>query len=433
MHDVFAKPFWSRLNSGKLSKEPSLWQIWLLLMVGFLARLLAFIFIDFAFDNDVHTFQSWAILLHAHGFGAFYTSGGFSDYPPVYMYILYGLGLVRSWFDWPVLSPLFNFFTFLPSMLADLGIGYVLYRMAKGGRLGLLIAGVWVFNPAVILISGVWGQVESVFVLMLLVSLLFLRDKKLTAAYVIFGIAIMTKPQSLFLGPVYLYSAFDYLRESKFNGKSAIHLGMCIAAGIAIMVLVSLPFGLIPTFETIVGGMDSYNFATVNAFNIWALFGGNWVGLDTQFLGLSYAIWGVIIVLVIIAGALVALHVDKIRFNGKFFYLIVAALFVLIFVFSVKMHERYLFPGLLFLLVYYMESRDKRVGFLYLAFSATYFVNCVEILRWLRGGFDLRIIESSTPIVSAINVVLAVAFLLILVFELKGGNRNGIYKTAPNG
>ncbi|MCL2216293.1 MAG: phospholipid carrier-dependent glycosyltransferase [Defluviitaleaceae bacterium] len=398
--------------------------IWLLLAAGFLARLLAFQ-IDFAFDNDVRTFQLWAIQLHRYGFGAFYTSGGFTDYPPVYMYVLYGLGLLRSWFDWPVLSPMFNFFTFLPAMLADLGIGYVLYRMAKGGRLGLFIAAAWIFNPAVILISGVWGQVESVFVLMLLVSLLFLREKKLLAAYIIFGVAILTKPQSLFLGPVYLYSAFDYLRANKFAGKAAGNLAGYILGGIAAMVLVSLPFGIAPTITQLIAGMDSYNFASVNAFNMWALFGGNWQSLDTQFLGISYAIWGVLIVLAIIAGALAALHVDTMRHKGRYFYLIIAALFVLIFVFSVKMHERYLFPGLLFLLIYYMENRDKRVGALYLAFSVTYFINCVEILRWLRGGFDLSIIAASTPVISLANVALAAAFLVILVLELKEKAING--------
>ncbi|MCL2841272.1 MAG: phospholipid carrier-dependent glycosyltransferase [Defluviitaleaceae bacterium] len=393
------------------------YKIFILLVAGFLTRLLAFQ-IDFAFDNDVLTFQLWAIQLHRDGFAAFYTSGGFTDYPPVYMYVLYGLGLLRSWFGWDVLSPWFNFFTFLPAILADLGIGFVLYRMAKDNHWGFIIAAAWVFNPGIILISGVWGQVESVFVLMLLISLIFVREKKLLPAYMIFGIAMLTKPQALFVAPIYLYSAFDYLKEEKYTSQAVFNLIGYILAGIGMMVIVSLPFGLIPTVETIIYGVDSYNFATVNAFNMWALFGGNWVALDTPFLGASYASWGVVIVVFIIFASLIALHVDKLRHEGRHFYLIVAALFILIFVFSVKMHERYLFPGLLFLLIYYMESRNQKIKFLYLAFSVTYFINCVEILRWLRGGFNLDIISTSTPIVSFANVVLAMVFLAVLIYTL---------------
>jgi len=125
-------------------------------------------------------------------------------------------------------------------------------------------------------------------------------------------------------------------------------------------------------------------------------------------------VWGVIIVLIIIGVSLYVCHTDQRRHGGKHFFLIVAALFITIFMFSVKMHERYLFPGFLFLLVYFIENRDKRIAAFYIAFSATFFANCFEILRWLRGGFDLRIIESSLPVISFFNVTIAIVFLIML-------------------
>ena len=395
--------------------------IWILLAFGFFVRLLA-TRIDFSFESDVRTFQIWAMQLFEHGFSAFYVADSFTDYPPVYMYVLYLLGALRSLFDWQILSPVFNLLTFLPAIIFDLAIGFLLYKMAKGEKLGLFIAFLWVFNPAVILISGVWGQVESVFTFLLLLSLYFMQQKKLPVSYAIYGLAILTKPQSLFLGSVFLYYAYDYFKEGKSSKETIIYFAKSLAAGVGVMIVVSLPFGLLATFNQMIYGMDLYNFATVNAFNFWALIGANWTPLDNAFLGFSYGLVGILIVFVIICASIWALHLDKTKHKGQHFYLIVATLFIIIFVFSVKMHERYLFPGLLFLLVYYMENGKKAIKYFYLFFSTTFFINCVEILRWLRGGFTLDIIERSTPIISFINVVLAIGLLVYIAKKINMKN-----------
>ena len=403
-------------------------KIGILLAAGFLVRLLAFYFIDFSFDADVITFQAWAMHLHRYGFGAFYSAYTFTDYPPVYMYILYGLGAVRSWFDWQALSPLFNFFTFLPAMLADLAIGLVIYlkfspssarRAGECDKWALFLAAAWVFNPAVILISGVWGQVESVFTLVLLLSLMFVREKNLLPGYILFAMAILTKPQALFLAPIFLFSAVDFVRSR----KSVLYLMGSIIAAVGVMVLVSLPFGLRDTLDIFVSGAGLRGFASINAFNFWAFFGGNWQPWELPFFGTSYFAWGIGIVLIIILGSLAALFADRDRNDGKGFYLIAAALFVVIFVFSVRMHERYLFPGLLFLLIYFGETLKKRALWLYAAFSATYFVNCVEVLRWLRDESGVDVFAVSLPVVSFVNIVLGLAVIRVVYDSLRRENR----------
>ena len=40
--------------------------------------------------------------------------------------------------------------------------------------------------------------------------------------------------------------------------------------------------------------MSSYQYATVNALNLFYLLGGNWAAQDTAFLGLTYQAWGTI-------------------------------------------------------------------------------------------------------------------------------------------
>ena len=437
--------------------------IWILLLTGFVARLFAFR-MDFHFDNDVHIFQSWAIRLFEYGLGGFYAPDMHLDYPPVYLYVLYLIGALRSWAGvqtefgmqhWPpVTSTAFNFFTFLPAILADLGIGFIVYKVAARKKdiiFALFVAAAWVFNPAVILISASWGQMESVFIIFLLGSLIFLRRKKLLPAYILFGLAIFTKPQSLFLGPVYLYSAYDFLRVNKYFGRSFLKLAASIFAGIGVMVLVALPFGLRATWGSLMYGMGLYGHATVNASNFWAMIDANWGNLETPFLGFiltkvndSWGAWatqslgftfehvGYFVVLAIISGALTALHIDYTKHDCKHFYLIVGALFTIIFAFSMRMHERYLFPGLVFFLMYYLENRERREFIFYWGFSAVFFLNCLEVLRWANSGYDWEMLgNSSIRAVSFVTVLLAVSLIVVLVKSLRGKYSEKIEEIEP--
>jgi Gpi18-like mannosyltransferase len=375
------------------------WMV-LLLLAGLLVRLLAFR-LDFQFLTDVQTFQAWAARLAEHGFSAFYDTSLHLDYPPVYMYVLYVLGALEAGVR----------IFFMPAIFADLCIGLVIYLLAKkrsATSFALFATAAWLFNPAIILISGVWGQVESIYVLLLLLSLILLRDKKLLPAYILFGIAILTKPQSLFLGPVYLFSAIDFLREGKL--KALPYLASSIFAGILAMVLVSLPFGLRATMEQLIYGTGLYAHASVNASNFWTLIGANWQPTTAPFLGLTYGTWGIFIALAIIAGAIFALFLDRARCDGKHFFLIVAAIFIVIFAFSVRMHERYLFPGLLFLLIYFIENRGRKEFILYWSFSFVFFINCFEVLRWANSGFNSSVLENSAiRIISWLTIILTIA------------------------
>jgi Gpi18-like mannosyltransferase len=370
---------------NKIAKLIAPHAIWVLLTLGLAVRFILFATVDFMFANDVRTFQIWGSQLASGGLSNFYTGGMWSDYPPGFLYYLAFAGHLRFLFEWELLSPIFNFFIFLPSMLADVAIGYVVWRVARRevpkspqtlktsktppaaptcDWFALAMAGLWLFNPAILLISSVWGQVESVFLLPLVLSLILLRDGKLLGAYLLYGVAILIKPQSLFLGPIYLHSAFESWRNARFASVQLKKLAIYIGAALGLMMLLALPFAqginLMPVFRQFWGGLDMYNFGTVNAFNLWAIFGRNWQPLDATFLGLSHAVWGVVIAVAIVVGIFTAAacggggcaaatkskntstskNIDTPSTPNSNYWLLTAGVFLLTFVFSVKMHER---------------------------------------------------------------------------------------------
>lgn len=87
-------------------------------------------------------------------------------------------------------------------------------------------------------------------------------------------------------------------------------------------------------------------------------------------------------------------------------------LFVLLYVFGIKMHERYLFPALFLLGMAYAGRRDRRTLVLLLGLSATAFINEGIVLdNSLRLGSSLGHLNNDTVVLamllSAANVALA--------------------------
>lgn len=93
----------------------------------------------------------------------------------------------------------------------------------------------WVlFNPLLIAVAGIWGQFESLLVLLLLLSLVALRTGRHATAGIAWGVACLIKPFPILLGPLllgYLVRRSGLPSAIRYFGAGAIAFG-----------LVSLPF-----------------------------------------------------------------------------------------------------------------------------------------------------------------------------------------------
>ena len=265
-------------------------------------------------EQDMSCFIAWADMVYNDGFHKFYTTMT-EGYPPGYIYILYVIGWLRHIFSIPWNSAMSDILTKMPNILTDLGMGYLIYKVAseKFRETGAaLLSAVYLFCPAIILDSVVWGQTDSIYVVFLAWMFYLIAKKKLIPSYFLFALAILLKPQAMMFAPVLLYGIIDHVFLEDFNWKKfGINLGMGLVA-ILCMVIAVLPYGLQKVISLYTNTVGSFEYASVNAYNFWTLVGKNWISQGDRGFGLSYQTWGTIfILLIVIATAFVNFRCKK--------------------------------------------------------------------------------------------------------------------------
>lgn len=330
--------------------------------------------------TDVSTFKAWAHNAASGGLRHFYDGQQFADYPPAYIYVLWFLGKLQAAFQIAWESKGALLLIKLPALLADIALGWLIFREGAkriGGAAGFGLAALYLLNPAVLVNSAGWGQIDALFTLVLVLALLFLVQNRWAWSGALFALAILIKPQALIFTPVFLYPV---IRQKNWRG-----LIRAFAAMLGVFVVIVFPFSLEKNgigwvFELYGGTLSQYAYATLNAFNLYALFGLNWVAADSGAGILNYQTIGY--VFIVLAVILSANYYFRKRKDGgaKLFYIAFLLLFM-VFMFSAKMHERYLFPALVLLLFAFLFSREKRLIHLFTALSVAHYFNVHYVLK----------------------------------------------------
>ncbi|HTX55857.1 MAG TPA: glycosyltransferase family 39 protein [Candidatus Acidoferrales bacterium] len=394
----------------------------LLLLLAFGVRML---FIGASgFSTDVETFVAWTLSLLDNGLANFYTKTSFADYPPGYFYVLALFG--HLWAPLRGLDPHYNLLrdvVKLPAILADLGVGWLIYQIARrfaAPAIALGAAAIYLFSPATIMNSADWGQVDSVaagFALLAVYLLLKSGDGAvgkvsplIPAAWVAFAYSLLIKPQAAVLIAIFIAFAFaDRARRR----ERLIATGIGIAAAILFSIVLVVPFHptanpfnalnwLLQRYEY---GSSVYDYATVNAFNLWAvkaLLGQNvfWgppplhdnqlIGFIVQF---PQYVWGIGLVL-----AALALVVWRYLQEGTPASLMESCTIALLafFILATRMHERYSFDAVTFCTACIPIARRYLWGSL--ALNVVLFANLIYSLQYLQ------VVTNHTPGVDALNL-----------------------------
>jgi Gpi18-like mannosyltransferase len=241
--------------------------------------------------------------------------------------------------------------------------------------------------------------------------MLALKSKPIPSA-VIFALGLLTKPQGIAMLPLIVLLIY------KKNGWK--QLLYSVVTFTATVFLVVLPFEgignpitfLIKNYST---GYLYYNVTSVNAFNLWGLF-GLWVN-DGYLFYVGWALFGAV-------AAFTLFTVHK-RFKVSGDLIVIFAAFILFFAFFMlptRIHERYMFPAISVLALMFPLLKKARV--LYVVLTATFLINQAYVLYWLNisypnAGPNL----TGDPLVVAVSIINLIMLLYASVLmwdELKG-------------
>lgn len=377
----------------------------ILILLGALIVRVALSLIFYGHRTDINCFTQWGKRLVENGAAHFYDD--WCDYPPGYMLVL---GFM-SWIDKLIGRPSADLTALLvkiPCIIADLVCAFIAYRIARktmNRTPAVALLALVAFTPVMAYVSSAWGQIDQVLTLMLIVPIILLYDDKPILAGLVYGLGIIMKPQALMCGPLFAAAYIMYIARgsaynrpfSNSNPDSSKRVTVrllktitAVVAAFAVIILISIPFrgeqGPFWLVEKYYGTATSYDYATVNAYNFWALIGANWKKVDVPFMGLTYGKWGTIFMAIFVVSgiALYLTAVLKHKSCKGALPLTMAYMLAGIFTFGHYMHERYLFPALMLLILAYLYYNDRHILEVFMMYAVTMLVNCIAAFYYSK-------------------------------------------------
>lgn len=386
------------------------------LIVGLIVRLIFAQRVE-GFSVDIGCFRSWSMKASGiNGISTFYSPDYFCDYPPFYILILALVGGISNLFRFTSNLGAHLIMIKLPAIIADVVTAYLFYKIA-GKRFNrtasLILSLLYIFNPVVFLNSTLWGQVDSFFTMILLFGLMLIDEGKLSYATILFTIAVLMKPQGIIFLPVIGYELIvDFIKTKKFKnlGLSALYAAITTA-----IIIIPFSAGRAPTWliDLYINTAEGYQYSSMNAYNLFSLFGAN-AKPDNQTLFIfTYYQWGMFFIVLtsLFTGFLYLVNFLKNKQAAQN----IAPLAMLIqmtgiFVLSTRMHERYLFPAIAFALLSYILYKDIGYLLVFGGVSATVFVNTYDVLS--------RMFLTDSPYIPSDDTVLFIGSLANVVILL---------------
>lgn len=340
---------------------------------------------------DQNTFIAWGRRAYEVGFYNFYNA--WSDYLPGYIYVLALLAKIETF------TPIAPTVLYkLPAIIADIVTGYLIYDvLRKRKRVAFIAAAMFLFNPAVIYNSTLWGQVDILTALAAFLAIYSVR--RYAASSVFLALGTMVKPQAIMAAPV----IFALSLRNKWKIKDYVYYGASFLVALTILFLPFTDIYNLPNFvfTRVNETLGQYPYGSVNAFNFWGLF-GFWKP-DTEGI-VNPNLFGMIAI--ILASVLVAFKNDLV---SKKPYHFLSILFLVNFLFFTRMHERHMLPALAPLVI--ASAATPVLWIVYWGLSLSYIANMYYSYYWITNDFA----SFFSPLVIKIIIVANIILFLALV------------------
>lgn len=368
------------------------------------------------YQNDISTYSYWFNTAADNGVRTFYTvvlqNVGWIDYPPFNVYLFWSFGSLAQSLSINIV----NIVKLVPNLfdLATAAIIFLFVRKQLNFKLSLLTSALYVFNPAVIFNAAVWGQFDAIYTFFLVLSLVLALKSKPELSAVTLSIAILTKPQAIALLPLIVFLIF------KKNGlKRFLFSALAFVATIFVVIL-PMEWSNPVTFlsDIYFGAYSGYEYTSVNAFNMWGLY-GLWIPDGSLYI-LGWALFGAFTVF-----ALFILNKRWGSSNTLFALFVAFMLFFAFFMLPTRIHERYLFPAISMLALLFPFVKKTRL--FYVVVTGTFLTNISYVLYWLNLyvnlGYNYAPNLTGDPVVLVVCAVNLITFLyatLLMWDEYKG-------------
>jgi len=403
--------------------EPDLWLNPRRFYIGLAIALILQLWLisqPFAFWLDINLFKAWAVALVQQGLPNFYSFAN-SDYPPAYLYILWLVGKTYQFFD-PTFSHtdrlLLVSLLKLPCILANVGSAFLIAQILKpytSTHKAYKIALIYAFNPLMIFVSAIWGQVDGVMVLLMSMMFYLIEQNRAISAGILAILMVIVKPQGLFFAPFLFLS--QWFRQAWWKWL-AIAVGGLAAIWLLIEPFFGVKTGLSHPFWSLYYLLKStanlYSFGSVNAFNIWIW--ANWQSDYATFLGISYKVIGLYFLGILIVWLGIFLYRQR-NFTAN--AMAAATMLIGCFMLPTRMHERYMLYSLAFLAIAiavipivkwiywgFTLTGAVNVGYVYLRYNYEALYNAIPS-GWLQTG------------IYAISVFNVILFLILLLQTIR--------------
>lgn len=367
----------------------------------------------------MNDWKAWTIKLQNVGPSNFYSQNYFSDYFPGYLYILWFAGYLSHFLSISVNSFQFEILIKSITTIFDIGSAFLIFKIVSNynENWAKLTSVFYLINPAVVFNSSVWGQVDGIFTFFLILSSFYLIErKKIFKSSFMTGLAILTKPQSLAILPILLINYF-HLKLEKIV-KLLIILILTVFLFSVPFFPVNPIFGLL---QSALSSLNVYPYTSLYAFNLWAVIG--WWKPDNLSFILNYKTWGT--VLYIVSVILIAIPLLKKKIDPKQYYFAASLSFLSFFLFPTRIHERYLFPFLAFILIVAIIKKSKLLFGAYILSSVIHFLNLWFVYYYydfiynntkLTNNILYSFINNNYRILSFLMVTLFI-FLLVIYYK----------------
>lgn len=315
----------------------------LLIVIGLLIRISLTHSVS---STDAYGFVMWSKYLTTHSLSDLYQTlpEGYPPYTPGYYYVLKMIGNLVSFLKlWDNSWWVYLLIQF-PVYLVDIGVAVLIYLVSKkwwGFKQSLLNSMFYYLNPAIIYVSAVLGQVDSTVTFLCLVALFGYYQKKQLLFLISYSFALLMKPQSLAIAPLYLLFTITEVKIRNIISSVPLLGGLLLAPIIPVI----LDKGVAWTSSYMLSLFNWYPYTSVYAYNLWAPLG--FIVSDSMKLFGIFEYKFVGLCLFIIAAWSILKPLFKSENRTSKIYMFAAFLFwYAFFFFETRIHSRYLIYSL---------------------------------------------------------------------------------------